>query len=58
MTALSRGELRLELRSLIARDWIEIPDLKRYCGTGGPGKVLGDKLNVEGGNDDLPDSGR
>lgn len=58
MVAVSDNNLRLQLRLLIERGWIDIPDIKRYGGTGGPGKLLEDELGVDGGNDDLPDAGR
>jgi len=58
MVAVSDNELRLRLRFLLEKGWIEIPDQTRYRGTGGPGKLLEDELSVDGGNDDLPDSGR
>lgn len=58
MVAVSDNHLRQKLRLLIENGWIEIPDERRYGGTGGPGKLLEDELGVDGGNDDLPDAGR
>lgn len=58
MVAVSDNHLRDKLQLLIAKSWIKIPDIKRYGGTGGPGKLLEDELGVDGGNDDLPDAGR
>ena len=51
-------ELKIQIRSLIAKGWIQTPNTRKYRGTGGPGKVLEDELNVDGGNDDLPESNR
>ena len=58
MAVLSYTELKIQIRFLIAKGWIETPDTSNYRGTGGPGKVLEDELNVDGGNDDLPESNR
>ncbi|NCF48416.1 MAG: hypothetical protein GWP36_02710, partial [Bacteroidetes bacterium] len=58
MAAVSNNELRLRLHLLIEKGWIEIPDETKYRGTGGVGKLLESELDVDGSNDDLPDSGR
>lgn len=51
-------ELFRRVREAITEGWTDIPDKPGYGGTGGPGRVLEDKLGVSGGNLDIPDAGK
>ena len=46
------------LEEIIASGWLPIPNYHGYRGTGAPGQILEDLLEVDGGNMDLPDAGK
>mgnify|MGYP001088508959 CR=1 FL=1 len=46
------------LRQILDMGWIEIPQVQGYGGTGAPGKILEELLEIDGGNHDLPDAGK
>ncbi|MDA7960481.1 MAG: MvaI/BcnI family restriction endonuclease [Nitrosopumilus sp.] len=50
------GDLFFRIERILGR-WHEIPDIKGYRGTGGPGKLLERLLGVGDGNQDIPDAG-
>jgi hypothetical protein len=58
MAAISNSELDGRIRTLLNKGWLEIPHNQGYGGTGGPGKFLEHQLGCDGGNDDIPDTGR
>ena len=55
---ISDQELQERLREVIRAGWVPIPDMRGYCGTGAPGKILEELLYVDGGNLDIPDAGK
>lgn len=58
MTPPSDSELFERLRALLRSGWIDIPGEPGYGGTGGPGRLLEERLGVYGANLDIPDAGR
>ena len=40
---------------VVPKEWRELPDERRYNGTGGPGNYLEDQLGVQAGNMDIAD---
>lgn len=55
---LSDAELRVRINDVLRAGWIKIPDEFGYRGTGAPGKMLEELLDVEGGNRDEPYTGK
>lgn len=51
-------ELFDRVREVLRMGWIEIPGERGYGGAGGPGRVLEELLDAEGGNLDIPDAGK
>ena len=51
-------ELFARIRAAISRGWINVPEEYGYGGTGGPGRILEELLDAEGGNLDTPDAGK
>jgi len=58
VTAIREAELFARMRCLLGSDWVPIPDKPGYGGSGAAGKLLEERLGVDGGNLDLPDAGR
>lgn len=50
--------LHERLQEIIDAGWLPIPDYHGYRGTGAPGQILEDLLEIDGGNHDLPDTGK
>ena len=55
---LSDAELRVRVNEVLSAGWIEIPSIAGYGGTGSPGKILEELLDVKGGNLDTPNTGK
>jgi len=55
---ISDASLRVRIKDILEAGWIEIPELKGYGGTGGPGRILEELLDAKGGNQDGPDTGK
>lgn len=51
----NKKELFARLRKIITLDWLEMPDIPRYHGTGAPGNFLEDLLCLTVGNQDIAD---
>lgn len=46
-----------EVKAIMGKT-VEIPNRRGYFGTGAPGKILEEELNIQTNNQDLPDAGR
>lgn len=55
---LSDAELRVRISEVLNAGWIEIPAISGYGGTGAPGKILEELLDIKDGNLDRPDTGK
>lgn len=54
----SDSDLSERLQEILDAGWFEIPNIAGYGGTGGPGKVLEELLELNNSNFDTPDAGR
>ncbi len=52
------NELYARLRGVLERDWIPIPEETGYGGSGAPGRLLEDLLEISGRNYSMPDAGK
>ena len=51
-------ELYARLREVLSMDWVEIPQIPGYGGSGAPGKLLEELLGISGQNYSIPDAGQ